>query len=252
MTNHKSNEYKSRSDLAHKLTELRGKKRIPFIQKSGKKLAENLLAKQRSTDIYEDNLNRKYAELLENKDWLPKIFDKKIAISLILDDRARLLAKHIDRFSPSDHKEIAMRMIAHLDSGTLLSNIKHFQWLDYKEIAMKILSNPQERELFLVWMNEFPSLDRKEIAIYLTEKHGWWLIAKNLDKFSWLDEDFIAQRKKDLSNYEEWLHKEFNISKERNDRERVRKEEIKIASKNKEKKEKEKTVELRKKIFLNS
>lgn len=99
------------------------------------------------------------------------------------------VAKNIQKFKESDHKEIANMIIK---SGgkdaviTMVANIDRFKWIDYKDIAIKLI-NAWYIENLMKYAYKFKWLD-EDVAIMLIEKWYWDFVAKHT-KIFWLKKE---------------------------------------------------------------
>ncbi len=184
-------------DLLHdRLKEERSKKRIPFIQKSSRELAENMLEENKKSPGYKKERIQKFVDLLENSEWkLTKKLNSDIANDLIIDWKQKYIIDYSDKFIFDENvlktfilNEGSYKSYSNLNK--IIDNIPGF----FNKNIIDFLIDKRCGWIIPEYINKFSWVNHQEIADLLISNWYWWSVAEYLEKFEWVDHKKIAEK----------------------------------------------------------
>ena len=174
--------------------------------KEWKRLAEALLR--------EEKLSEDYLSSMKEGKKLPK----EMAESLMKRWRFKLLIKYLDKFNIC-HRKVVAELFKHWEKTFLIENLDKFKWINLQKIINKFINDydwervsillekysnfngytvdrlikSRESEIVVNHLNSF-KLTHSEIADRMFICGAGYTLAKNLDKFQWLNHQELAIR----------------------------------------------------------
>jgi hypothetical protein len=177
------------------------------------KLANNLdkfigLDKEVALKLFEAGKKEDVVNNLEKFEGL----DNEIAIKLIEEGPTLTGAKvveNLEKFQGINYKEIALKLIENEEAYVLASELDKFQDIDHREIALKIIEAEDSKyggqgSSVANFLELFHGLDHNEIAEKILEAGQGVSVGHNIEKFKNLKREFVLKAFNDyIGNWED-------------------------------------------------